>query len=633
MSAVQWMLASIAGAGLLWFVWEMYARRTSPVGRVQAGRALRVANSLDLPSMAVSEGVLSNLATNATQDAPGGTRRDSTRERVGDAAVPAVLTGAAIGWDWMTPDEHVLDAIGQWTHEDLTNGFDLWRTLEDNQYKLSSSWFEIKLRGHVAEQNVYDQLGGWAGDRLGIPEASNNPDTDLTFDGLGINVKVGADSSTIAEHLRVHPDIPVMVNEDMANLPDEAIHLDLSQPFDPDVLAGHSIIVADGLSLSGIQDQMADAIGPHLASYDWSDWLDQAGDVLPIPVLGSAIRVVRSGIREGRLAAEHGDSNRAIKNVATDVAIVGGGVAIGGVIGAAIDVALLGSSLGLFTMAGSALGGYLGNQSAKDQRLQPLTEAQTASAMALRRYSEAVEFQGNATKKTWETADLPWAMGSLGVARDRTRARLELVLASAQRDLTATRAEFGRAVDELMQETETTVMTASLRPAYTDHARRRTWIATARTHEQADPMTKLDLICATQHGDAKVARVLSQASAQRGLIVSAAVAAAANATDEMVRARLATSEGLEERRESRKHEANVALHPDLEALWATNERVRDELIATGAKDRAWVDENYPKVERPVPPGPAPKRIDTALMETFLTLKNGTWEYEGPTGKS
>jgi hypothetical protein len=95
---------------------------------------------------------------------------------------------------------------------------------------------------------------------------------------------------------------------------------------------------------------MADAFGPVLDSFDFTDLMDSAAD-LGIPVLGSVIRVVRSGMRERKLIAHHGDTRRAAANIASDVAIIGGAVAGGGFLGiglgALIDVASGGLTAGL----------------------------------------------------------------------------------------------------------------------------------------------------------------------------------------------------------------------------------------------------------------------------------------------
>ena len=111
------------------------------------------------------------------------------------------------------------------------------------------------------------------------------------------------------------------------------MHVDLSQPFDPAMLDGHAVVVADGLSLSGIQDNLGDSfvdvVGGHL---DVGDVLGDAAD-MGIPVVGSAIRIVRSGIREGKLLGVHNDPVRMAKNIAIDVGAIGGGVAAGGTIG------------------------------------------------------------------------------------------------------------------------------------------------------------------------------------------------------------------------------------------------------------------------------------------------------------
>ena len=247
------------------------------------------------------------------------------------------------------------------------------------------------LRGHVAEQEVFAQLDTWAGKDLVVPEASNHAGSDLSLGGHDFNVKVGADASTIAEHLRTHPDIPVIVNADMDGLPADALHVDLAAPIDPDILAEHSVVVADGMTLSHLHEQMADALGPAMDSFDPSDLLDSA-EVIAIPGISTALRVVVSGIREQRLIAHHGSAGRAFSNVASDAALTGGGATTGGLIGlgldAALDVLTLGATAGLGTTIigpaiGAFLGARLGSDLATEKRMRPLQEARDAAAAAV----------------------------------------------------------------------------------------------------------------------------------------------------------------------------------------------------------------------------------------------------------
>lgn len=203
-------LCSVAVIGVLWFWWERLAVARCPVGIVVPGVATGLVTVQELPSADVGRVLLEAVTPeqNGTSPASGqarpgqpkGDRRGGTGS-LGDAALPAGLALGVGLADWMHVDQNVLDAVAQWTHTDLENGFDLWRTVQAQDYKLATPGFEVNLRGHVGEQEVHDQLSGWAGSDLSMPEASNYPGSDLTLGGHEFNVKVGADSSAITEHL------------------------------------------------------------------------------------------------------------------------------------------------------------------------------------------------------------------------------------------------------------------------------------------------------------------------------------------------------------------------------------------------------------------------------------------------
>lgn len=394
----------------------------STIGRVRAGafaELLADRPAIDPALIRDVEHVLTADEETVADDPAGpttGASGDSNGGRgkaVGDAAVPATLAGVVGIENWLHPDQQVLEAVSQATHDHVANGLDLWREVHEHHYDLLSSSSLANWRGHVGEQQVADHLHSWLGDRVKLEELSNHPGSDLSIDGHDFNVKVSADYSNVGpDHFAQYPGTPIIINSDAAHLPADALHVDLAQPFDPSILDGHAVIVADGLHLSGIEaslgDSFGDVIGGHLDLADVLSDLQDAG----IPVIGSAIRVVRSGIRENKLRGVHGDTGRMIKNVATDVVIVGTGVAtgqiIGHAVGGAIDLLTLGTTAGLGTVAGgiigAGVGGLLGNKAATSVRLQPFHDAQHDARQALATYDACLNTTEAKTEREWNQA-------------------------------------------------------------------------------------------------------------------------------------------------------------------------------------------------------------------------------------
>ncbi|MBB2988118.1 hypothetical protein [Terracoccus luteus] len=533
--------------------------------------------------------------------------------RWADAALPAGLAAGAGVTDWLNLDENVLDAVGQWTHTDLHNGFDLWRTFHDEGYQLNTAGFAIKLRGHVAEAEIHDQLSSWAGDGLTMPDASNNPVVDMSLGGHDFNVKVGANASTIAEHLREHPDVPVVVNADMDGLPADAFRVDMSQPFEPDVLAHHSVVVADGLVLSDLHEQMADAIGLALDGFDVTDLMDTAGD-LGIPVLGSAIRVVRSGIREHKLMEHHGDKSRAMRNIATDVGVVGGSVAGGGALGvglgAIIDVATFGATAGLGTtvigpMIGSALGGYFGNKKAAEIRTQPLTRARENVGKATLAYDAVVTDAVNAAHSEWTTTTFPVAQASLEQARTALAEQLSWTLVRARQELADSQASLE--ADARMVLTRKLDESSQLRPtlSFLARTRRQRWqqaahSALGHTGQTGHVGDILDVLRAVDGGTQQARHVLEHTARRRARTLATVAEAVRRFRLAMTVTRSHTVAHLRQEQNRLTGQVRTTTHPAAEKVWAAGEQVRKELIATGQCTPQWVAENLPSVPRPVP---------------------------------
>ena len=73
-----------------------------------------------------------------------------------------------------------------------------------------------QLQGYVAEQIAAQHLIAQGHDVF-FPETANNPGWDIMVDGHPFQVKCLVDSGGVIEHLHRYPDIPVIVNADLAH--------------------------------------------------------------------------------------------------------------------------------------------------------------------------------------------------------------------------------------------------------------------------------------------------------------------------------------------------------------------------------------------------------------------------------
>lgn len=605
-----WLWACIGLACVAVVAREIHGLRACGVGRVSSGAHAALGESVERPDHSVA--IELRAVTSASQ---GATRPPQRPEAASDGAAAgsaevqegALAGGLALGAgavDWWQVDPAVLKAVEQWTGDSVDDRLDLWRVVRAEAYKVQTLGFEIKLRGHVAEHDIVEQLAKWAGDRVTMPGASNNPGFDLTLDDHPINVKIGQDASSIREHRTEHPDIPVLVNADMQGLPEDALRLDLSQPFDPDLLADHSVIVADGLMLSDLQDSMADAFGPGLHSFSAEDLFDSTSEVA-LPMLGSAVRVVRSGVRENRLRKIHGDDGRALRNIGTDVTLVAGGVAGGGFLGvglgALIDVCSLGATAGLGVAAigpaiGSAIGARAGGKKAADVRMRPLHMARADVTKAVTRYDRAVTEATSRAAQQWTTRVVPGAELRADGASHELKRAAATVLARAQLDLTSSARLDAADRAQVLHEASDRVDSAACRFAWYWLARRRAraWRAAMAEARDGSSASLLDVVAAAPSGDLLVRAQLSTVARRRATVMAAAGIAGARLQRlaELERARLLTD--LVAERDGLQQMVQQVAQPLAESLQAKTDLVRRELVATGARSQEWVDEHFAK---------------------------------------
>ena len=348
-----------------------------------------------------------------------------------DNIAVAAAVGVAGLVDWWQVDENVLKAVEAWTHEHIGNTLDLWSAVQEHKYELDKGLF-ISLRGHVGEQMAADHLAA-AGLNVSLPEASNQPGWDLDVDGQLVNVKVTADAGkTLAEHFERYPDIPVLINADAGNIPPDAIWFDPSEGLDASVLVGEHVTLVDhALSLHDAAASVHDAFG---ADVD-----------VDVPIVGVLITVARSGTREAKLVRDgHTDVERALKNVAIDTAARGGGVIVGGLagakVGAWVDVATFGFTMGLGTVLGGLLGAaggaMAGSATASHVRLAPLRDAWQRLQRDLSGYERAIESQQKIVT------------AKVAASEQRAQQKLERRRATAQERLAADLKRLRREVEE-----------------------------------------------------------------------------------------------------------------------------------------------------------------------------------------
>lgn len=510
-------------------------------------------------------------------------------EQALDAAVPAVLAGLVGVHQWLHPDAQVLEAMRQATHHEVATSLDLWHEVRENHYHLQSESSLVNWRGHVGEHEVADQLHSWLGDRVRLEAVSNHPGSDLSIDGRDYNVKVTADYDNVGpEHLARYPDTPIILNADAANIPSGALSVDLSHPFDPAILDGHAVIVADGLSLSGIEnslgDSFGDVIGGHLDIGDLQD----AG----IPVLGSVIRVVRSGVRENRLRGVHGDSGRMVKNIATDVTVTGStvatGVVAGHVIGATVDVLTGGATCGLGYavggMLGGALGGIYGNKAATSIRLQPFTDAREQARVVLAEYDAAVERVSTSTDRQWD-AEVADASERCRLAEGRLRRSFAAPFTQARTRFLAHDLIGADGARRQLQAAQERVENA-VRREHSVLARRRASAWRSAAAAAHDPEKIFDVILASPGGAAAVRTLLDQVRHQRELALATLAEATRVLALEALRVRAEQCASLQETKTRLQTEVKRQLQVPLAHLEGANNLVLAEARAAGLIDQS-----------------------------------------------
>lgn len=246
-----------------------------------------------------------------------------------DAEAAAVAGTLSVGGFWTLAqiDDTVLKAM---TFSSAGNPDSFWRLREIARGYEDSQGAITRLSGYVAEQQVAVDLTR-EGHVVEFPEGPTEPGWDLLVDGHPVQVKCSMDLDYVLDHFERYPEIPVVVNTELAQQ-----------------LGDHPMVWVDqGLSHAEVASTTEESVD---ALADFAD----ADDLIPIPIVSVAFAAVRNF---GDLRAGQIDEGTFAQRVGVDVAArtVGGGA--GSLVGGAV-----GSFLGpVGTVVGASIGGFIGS--------------------------------------------------------------------------------------------------------------------------------------------------------------------------------------------------------------------------------------------------------------------------------
>lgn len=128
-----------------------------------------------------------------------------------------VIAGISAGeflYDFLMINPTVVEGIDFARSEDLSSLFSLSQFAKTVDIETATGDMS-QLQGYVAEQMIAQKLEA-AGHDVRFPETSNQAGWDILVDGEKFQVKCGSDKSIVDEHLERYPDIPVLVNDELA---------------------------------------------------------------------------------------------------------------------------------------------------------------------------------------------------------------------------------------------------------------------------------------------------------------------------------------------------------------------------------------------------------------------------------
>jgi len=265
-------------------------------------------------------------ALNTPIDPPHASRRPFGRVFDRETRAYAALTFGDLLYDWVRIDPRVVDALDFAHVTDVADIFSVARYADGLQALGDAAHLGnvTRLQGYVAEQMVAGMLRA-QGAEVAFPQSPHQPGYDLIVNGTDCQVKCVGDPTGVYEHLGRYPDIPVLVNEELAKyFPDD----DRVMP-----LPGLNHDAVHQITESSLQAG--------------ADLLD-----LQIPLFSVTLEAARNAIA---IARKHTDWWTAAGNVGIDsIAKIVGGKA--GAVTVAATAGLIGITGGRFVVVAPVLG-------------------------------------------------------------------------------------------------------------------------------------------------------------------------------------------------------------------------------------------------------------------------------------
>lgn len=288
----------------------------------------------------------------------GGNRSDVQWEGVAGG-----LTIGDLVYDISRIDPQVLEATDFARTADLSNVFE-YAYFADRVSGRSADAYRGSVsnqQGYVAERHVAQQQQSM-GKEVEVPDDPNQEDYDLLINGQKFQVKCRQDATGVREHLEEHPDIPVLVNQELA-----------------EEMGGHP----DVYPIPGLKyDEVVEST---------ESTLDAGAEMLDFEVPGVAAAVA-SGRNLKAMVEGKTDMGSALVNVAFEV----GGRTGGGIAGAKALAAaglVLGPAGGVVGgLVGAVLGAREGNRIARLMRQHVLCASERKKLKAaLHRYLRSLK--------------------------------------------------------------------------------------------------------------------------------------------------------------------------------------------------------------------------------------------------
>lgn len=243
------------------------------------------------------------------------------------ASLGASAYSIGLIWDYAHIDSSVLDAL-TFASKGNPENFNTLQSISEEAIEKTGA--VTRLTGYVAEQQVAMNLQS-QGYVVELPSTANQVGYDLIVDGTPIQVKCSMDANYVLSHFDKYPDIPVIVNSELA-----------------EQLGSHPMVMIDpALSYEAVKETTNLSL-EQIAEFD------NLSDILPVPVLTIAFASYRNF---GELNSGKIDGKQYFENVGKETVAIAGSAMVGKVILGTVG-GLVAGPVGIALAGG--LGAYIG---------------------------------------------------------------------------------------------------------------------------------------------------------------------------------------------------------------------------------------------------------------------------------